>query len=48
MARASTCLDFPRSTRVALVFYKGVFGGDFTSPIMRFGMHWMFNRASKT
>ena len=48
LARVSTCLNFPRSTEAAFVFYKAVFGGEFTSPIMRFGMHWMFNCASKT
>ena len=37
MARVSTCLNFPRSTEAAFVFYKAVFGGEFTSPIPRFG-----------
>jgi len=36
MARVITCFDFPRSTQAAFVFYKAVFGGDFTSLIMRF------------
>jgi PhnB protein len=48
MARVSTCLNLPRSTEAGFVFYKAVFGGEFTSPIMRFGMHWMFNCASET
>ena len=37
MARVSTYLNFPRSTEAAFVFYKAVFGGEFASPIMRFG-----------
>ena len=37
MARVSTYLNFPRSTEEAFRFYKSVFGGDFTTPIHRFG-----------
>ena len=37
MARVSTYLNFPRSTEQAFVFYKSVFGGEFTGPIHRFG-----------
>lgn len=37
MARVSTYLNFPRSTEQAFVFYRSVFGGDFTGPIHRFG-----------
>jgi PhnB protein len=36
MARVSTYLNFPRSTEEAFLFYKSVFGGEFTTPIMRF------------
>src|SRR5262245_56408467 len=36
MARVSTYLNFPRSTEEAFLFYKSVFGGDFTTPIHRF------------
>ena len=36
MARVSTYLNFPRSTEQAFLFYKSVFGGDFTVPIHRF------------
>jgi PhnB protein len=36
MARASTYLNFPRSTEEAFVFYKAVFGSEFATPIMRF------------
>jgi hypothetical protein len=37
MATVSTYLNFPRSTEQAFVFYRSVFGGDFTGPIRRFG-----------
>jgi PhnB protein len=37
MARVSTYLNFPRSTEAAFTFYKGVFGTEFSAPIMRFG-----------
>jgi PhnB protein len=37
MARVSTYLNFPRSTEQAFIFYKSVFGGDFSGPIHRFG-----------
>lgn len=38
MARVSTYLNFPRSTEEAFLFYKSVFGGEFSGPgIMRFG-----------
>jgi PhnB protein len=37
MARVSTYLNFPRSTEQAFLFYKSVFGTDFTGPIHRFG-----------
>lgn len=36
MARVSTYLNFPRTTEEAFLFYRSVFGGDFTGPIMRF------------
>jgi PhnB protein len=36
MARVSTYLNFPRSTEEAFVFYKSVFGTEFTAPIARF------------
>lgn len=36
MARVSTYLNFPRSTEEAFLFYKSVFGGDFSAPIARF------------
>jgi len=36
MARVSTYLNFPRSTEEAFMFYKSVFGSDFTTPIHRF------------
>jgi PhnB protein len=36
MARVSTYLNFPRSTEEAFLFYKSVFGGDFSTPIARF------------
>jgi PhnB protein len=36
MARVSTYLNFPRQTEDAFVFYRSVFGGDFSGPIHRF------------
>lgn len=36
MARVSTYLNFPRSTEAAFMFYKSVFGGEFSTPINRF------------
>jgi PhnB protein len=36
MARVSTYLNFPRSTEQAFLFYKTVFGTEFSAPIMRF------------
>lgn len=36
MARVSTYLNFPRSTEQAFLFYRSVFGGDFTGPVHRF------------
>jgi PhnB protein len=36
MARVSTYLNFARSTEEAFVFYKSVFGTEFTGPINRF------------
>jgi len=36
MARVSTYLNFPRSTEAAFLFYKSVFGGEFSGPIHRF------------
>jgi PhnB protein len=36
MARVSTYLNFARSTEQAFLFYKSVFGTEFTTPIMRF------------
>ncbi|MGE5319968.1 MAG: VOC family protein [Hyphomicrobiaceae bacterium] len=36
MARVSTYLNFPRSTEAAFLFYKSVFGTEFTAPIARF------------
>jgi PhnB protein len=36
MARVSTYLNFPRSTEDAFLFYKSVFGTEFTQPIHRF------------
>ena len=35
MARVSTYLNFPRSTEEAFVFYRSVFGSDFTAPGIR-------------
>lgn len=37
MAQVSTYLNFNRETEEAFNFYKSVFGGEFTSPIARFG-----------
>src|SRR5512135_504313 len=36
MARVSTYLNFPRSTEEAFLFYKSVFGTEFTMPFARF------------
>lgn len=36
MARVSTYLNFARSTEEAFLFYKSVFGTEFTMPIARF------------
>lgn len=36
MPRVSTYLNFPRSTEEAFLFYKSVFGTDFSGPIARF------------
>jgi PhnB protein len=36
MARVSTYLNFPRSTEQAFLFYKSVFGTEFSAPISRF------------
>ncbi len=35
MARVSTYLNFPRNTEEAFIFYKSVFGGEFTGGIHR-------------
>lgn len=37
MARVTTYLNFPRSTEAAFLFYKQVFGTEFTAPIARMG-----------
>ncbi len=37
MATTSTYLNFDRTTEEAFNFYKGVFGTEFTGPIMRLG-----------
>lgn len=37
MASVSTYLNFPRSTEAAFLFYKSVFGTEFSTPIGRFG-----------
>lgn len=37
MARVSTYLNFPRSTEQAFLFYRSVFGGDFTTPSIASG-----------
>jgi PhnB protein len=36
MSSVSTYLNFSRQTEAAFNFYKSVFGGDFTGPVMRF------------
>ncbi len=36
MARVSTYLNFPRTTEAAFLFYKAVFGTEFSMPIGRF------------
>ncbi|MBP1748970.1 MAG: hypothetical protein H6Q52_1509 [Deltaproteobacteria bacterium] len=36
MARVSTYLNFSRSTEAAFIFYRSIFGTEFTGPIMRF------------
>jgi PhnB protein len=36
MSRVSTYLNFPRSTEQVFVFYRSVFGGEFSTPIHRF------------
>lgn len=36
MARVSTYLNFPRSTEEAFLFYKSIFGGEFTGGIQHF------------
>lgn len=36
MARVSTYLNFARETEAAFLFYREVFGGDFSGPIHRF------------
>lgn len=36
MARVSTYLNFPRTTEAAFLFYKSVFGTEFSFPINRF------------
>lgn len=36
MARVSTYLNFPRSTEEAFLFYRSVFGTEFSGPIARF------------
>lgn len=36
MARVSTYLNFPRTTEAAFLFYKAVFGTEFSMPISRF------------
>lgn len=37
MARVTTYLNFPRTTEAAFLFYKEVFGTEFTAPIARMG-----------
>ena len=37
MARVSTYLNFDRSTEQAFEFYRTVFGGEFATPLQRFG-----------
>ena len=36
MAKVSTYLNFPRSTEAAFMFYRSVFGTEFSAPIGRF------------
>jgi hypothetical protein len=36
MARVSTYLNFPRATEEAFLFYRSVFGGEFSGGIQRF------------
>jgi PhnB protein len=36
MSRVSTCLNFPRATEQAFLFYRSVFGGELNGPIHRF------------
>lgn len=36
MARVSTYLNFPRETEAAFMFYKSVFGTEFSAPIAHF------------
>jgi PhnB protein len=36
MARVSTYLNFPRTTEQAFLFYRSVFGTEFSMPVMRF------------
>lgn len=36
MARVSTYLNFPRTTEQAFLFYRSVFGTEFSAPITRF------------
>ncbi len=37
MARVNTYLNFNRTTEQAFMFYRSVFGGEFMSPVQRFG-----------
>ncbi len=37
MSKTNTYLNFNRNTEEAFNFYKSVFGGEFSGPIMRFG-----------
>lgn len=37
MSRVSTYLNFPRQTEEVFLFYKSVFGTEFTAPIKRLG-----------
>jgi len=36
MARVSTYLNFPRTTEEAFLFYKSIFGTEFSGPVARF------------
>jgi len=36
MAKVSTYLNFQRNTEQAFLFYKSIFGGDFTGKVLRF------------